>query len=477
MKEIGFYLFTNDLRINDNTLLFQASQIVDELVCLVVEPTLSKFSAELAQEQQLGAHRNAFITQSIANLESDLMKLGQQLIVVRNNHLEPDTAAQTLSQIITEQHVTHFFANAHCGYDERQLIRAIQRQSPNLKMCLPNHSTLFDQDELPFELSKIPSSFTKFRKLIEHLNVNRSETVVSRLPSAPTSLISLISLMPLKPQISLISSPSAEREVTNDYSGGENAGLAHLDNYFSRDYALTYKQTRNAFDGIEKSTKFSPWLALGCVSPKTIYRYLKQFEAEHGSNDSTYWIYFELLWREYFYWKCLSLGSSLFGGTTNHELNSSYSSSSSSSSSSSAASNMNFTKWKDGNTNFPIVDACMRQLNATGYVSNRGRQLVASCLIFELGVDWRHGAAYFESQLVDYDVASNWGNWAYIAGALNQPAHTDQVTNQSHSHSQPKSHRFDLMKQTEMYDPEHVFINKWSVTNQDPVSTLTQDTL
>ena len=71
-----------------------------------------------------------------------------------------------------------------------------------------------------------------------------------------------------------------------------------------------------------------------------------------------------------------------------------------------------FAKWKSGNTNYPIVDACMRQLNATGYMSNRGRQLVASCLIHELGIDWRHGAAYFESQLIDYDVASNWGNWA-----------------------------------------------------------------
>ncbi|MEZ9065240.1 DASH family cryptochrome [Vibrio atlanticus] len=456
MKKIGLYLFTNDLRINDNQLLHCAAQSVDKLIYVIVEPTLVRFSADLAQEQSYGAHRQAFVSQSIANLESNLVKLGQQLVVIRSNHLEPDTTEQTLSQIIATQHVTHFFANAHCGYDERRLIDSVHRRHPDLITCLPHHSTLFDSHELPFEFSKVPSSFTKFRKLVEHLDVNRNETVISALPPA----VRLASTS----TISSFSSPNDESAVISDYLGGEDAGLAHLDNYFSHDYALNYKQTRNAFDGIENSTKFSPWLALGCVSPKTIYCHLKQFEADHGSNDSTYWIYFELLWREYFYWKCLSLGSSLFGETSNHKLDSS---------DSSATLNLNLAKWKSGNTNYPIVDACIRQLNATGYISNRGRQLAASCLIYELGIDWRHGAAYFESQLVDYDVASNWGNWAYIAGALNQPAHNSETKNQS----QPKSRHFDLTKQTEMYDPDHAFINQWSGGNAISTSLTNQDAL
>ncbi|MEZ8199588.1 DASH family cryptochrome [Vibrio splendidus] len=460
MKKIGLYLFTNDLRINDNQLLHCAAQRVEKLICVIVEPTLVRFSADLAQEQSYGAHRQTFVSQSIANLESNLVKLGQQLVVIRSNHLEPDTTEQTLSQIIATQHVTHFFANAHCGYDERRLIRSIQRQSPNLVMCLPHHSTLFDSHELPFELSKVPSSFTKFRKLVEHLDVNDDETVISRLSPAVTPA--------QKSAISLFSSPNDESAVTSEYLGGEDAGLAHLDNYFSHDYALNYKQTRNAFDGIENSTKFSPWLALGCVSPKTIYRHLKQFEAEHGSNDSTYWIYFELLWREYFYWKCLSLGSSLFGDSSNRELYSP---------NSSATSNRDFAKWKSGNTNYPIVDACMRQLNTTGYMSNRGRQLAASCLIYELGIDWRHGAAYFESQLIDYDVASNWGNWAYIAGALRPQVSTQTNKQKNANQAQPKSRHFDLGKQTDMYDPDHAFINKWNASSKELVLTNNQDVL
>jgi len=460
MKKIGLYLFTNDLRINDNQLLHYAAQSVDKLICVIVEPTLVRFSADLAQEQSYGAHRQAFVSQSIANLESNLVKLGQQLVVIRSNHLEPDAAEKTLSQIIVSQHVTHFFANAHCSYDERQLIHTAHSRHPDLITCLPHHSTLFDSHELPFELSKVPSSFTKFRKLVEHLDVNDGETVISALPPA----VRLASTS----TISLFSSPNDESAVISDYLGGEDAGLAHLENYFSHDYALNYKQTRNAFDGIVNSTKFSPWLALGCVSPKTIYRHLKQFKTEHCSNDSTYWIYFELLWREYFYWKCLSLGSSLFGDSSNRELYSP---------NSSATSNRDFAKWKSGNTNYPIVDACMRQLNETGYMSNRGRQLAVSCLIFELGIDWRHGAAYFETQLIDYDVASNWGNWAYIAGELRPPVSAQTDKQKNTDQAQPKSRHFDLGKQTDMYDPNHAFINKWNVRSKELVLTNNQDVL
>ena len=80
-------------------------------------------------------------------------------------------------------------------------------------------------------------------------------------------------------------------------------------------------------------------------------------------------------------------------------------------------------------------------------MSNRGRQLVASCLVNELGVDWRFGAAYFEQQLIDFDVASNWGNWQYLAGVG----------------VDPRGHRrFDLAKQTQQYDPNGEFVRQWA---------------
>jgi deoxyribodipyrimidine photo-lyase len=105
-----------------------------------------------------------------------------------------------------------------------------------------------------------------------------------------------------------------------------------------------------------------------------------------------------------------------------------------------------FRKWKNGTTDYPIVNAGMKQLAATGFLSNRSRQLVASCLVHELGLDWRYGAAYFEEMLIDYDVASNYGNWQYLAGVG----------------SDPRGHRqFNLVKQTQIYDPKGAFIYKW----------------
>ena len=453
MKKIGLYLFTNDLRINDNLLLHHATQSVDELICVIVEPTLSQFSADFAQELEYGSRRRDFVSQSIVTLATNLEGLGQKLILLSQYQLEPNTTIQTLSRVIASQNVTHFFASAHCGYDERSLTNELLDKHPNLISSLSHQSTLFEQDELPFELSKLPRSFTKFRMQVEHMDINVTEAVISHLPPAPASL-------------SEESEVLTESPLSTLYVGGETAGLAHLKHYFSQSYARSYKQTRNAFDGIENSTKFSPWLALGCVSPKTIYQHLKQFEAQHGANDSTYWIYFELLWREYFYWKGLSLGSSLFGANNKPD-----------NQHTSTTSNLFFAKWKSGNTNYPIVDACMRQLNATGYMSNRGRQLVASCLIYELGIDWRHGAAYFESQLIDYDVASNWGNWAYIAGALNSQANSQDNKQDSANQTQPKSRHFDLVKQTEMYDPNHTFINKWQAKDDTSASLSLQEVI
>ena len=75
-----------------------------------------------------------------------------------------------------------------------------------------------------------------------------------------------------------------------------------------------------------------------------------------------------------------------------------------------------FGIWASGQTGYPLVDANMRELRQTGWMSNRGRQNVASFLIWDLGVDWRRGARWFETQLTDYDVTSNWCNWVAAAG-------------------------------------------------------------
>jgi deoxyribodipyrimidine photo-lyase len=102
--------------------------------------------------------------------------------------------------------------------------------------------------------------------------------------------------------------------------------------------------------------------------------------------------------------------------------------------------------WINAQTASDFVNANMIELRETGFMSNRGRQIVASYLINDLKVDWRYGAAYFEEQLVDYDVCSNWGNWAYLAGVGNDP----------------RSNRyFDTTKQAETYDRNGDYRKRW----------------
>jgi deoxyribodipyrimidine photo-lyase len=221
----------------------------------------------------------------------------------------------------------------------------------------------------------------------------------------------------------------------SDFVGGEAEGNLHVEGYFNSQHPSTYKQTRNGLDGMDYSTKFSPWLSLGCISVRRIVQRLKQYESEIIANDSTYWIYFELLWREYFQWYGEQYGEKMtaFSGIKDHAPITSFYPE-------------RFQKWCQGTTPYPIVNACMKQLKATGYMSNRGRQLVASCFVHELSLDWRYGAAYMEQQLIDFDLGSNWGNWQYLAGVG----------------ADPRGHRqFDLEKQTHIYDPKQQFIHRW----------------
>ena len=163
---------------------------------------------------------------------------------------------------------------------------------------------------------------------------------------------------------------------------------------------------------------------------------MKKFEQDVVANDSTYWLIFELLWRDYFRLMIQKYGHQFFlkNGIR------------------SEGSKMNshnyklFEEWKSGITKNDFIDANMLELKHTGFMSNRGRQNVASYLINDLKLDWRYGAAYFEEQLIDYDVCSNWGNWAYVAGVGNDP----------------RSNRvFNIEKQANDYDRDRKFRNLW----------------
>lgn len=329
--------------------------------------------------------------------------------------------------MINRYDITDFFiARTACWYAET-VVEHVARKHPKLSVHREETHSLFSESTLPFDLSDLPESFSKFRKLIEKQPIPLPGSTVTELPP------------PINNRQGLPEAYGCFEQALNlgegGVRGGELAGLAHVRGYFETDSALRYKQTRNALDDWRSSTKFSLWLANGNVSARAIVSQLHRFERRFGANDSTYWILFELLWREYFHWYARHHGTRLFafsGITHKSPLTSFYA--------------QRFRQWVKGTTPYPIVNACMRQLSQTGYMSNRGRQLVASCLVHELAIDWRYGANYFQHTLIDHDVGSNWGNWQYLAGVG----------------ADPRGHRkFDLKKQTQLYDPDEVFIRKW----------------
>jgi deoxyribodipyrimidine photo-lyase len=278
----------------------------------------------------------------------------------------------------------------------------------------------------------------------------------SPLPSESLdSLGSLGSLASTESLAKLDARSSLTFSTAKDFAGTQG-GLRHTQQYFERQLAHSYKATRNQLSGLDYSTKFSVWLASGALSARMLYQQLQAFEGEHGANEGSYWIWFELLWRDYFRFLHLRFGAQLYrrsglrqraaveqrdqrGGKTHFNASKSHFNAGKSHVNTgkpqfnagiaqaggavitTPAHAEQFKRWCLGECGEPFIDAGMRELGHTGYLSNRLRQVVASYLIHNLKLDWRAGAAWFESQLIDYDVYSNQGNWLYIAGLGTDP--------------------------------------------------------
>ena len=440
-KKTVLMLFHNDMRVYDNQTLLKAAQLAssrDDGILILV------YAWELADSltqsnwgpvyffDEMGSARQQFLHESLIDLNHSLERLGNRLLYLKpNNRSEESDAFSLLCQLIEQQHVTDICVSATADYAQNQVYAILQNKYPQLCWHVQATATLFEQ--MPTD--DLPKTFTQFRKKVEsdnNLLAADSDITIAILPE----------LLPPCPKglennreyFSEIKKIAGQAPLDN-FIGGESNALIHLNHYFDSTAPSTYKTTRNALDEWTHSTKFSAWLANGSLSVKTLLNRLRDYEQDVIANESTYWIWFELLWREYFYWYAVSHQQKLFlfQGIGEQLPNTRYD-------------EQRLQQWQNGDTLYPIVNACMNQLRRTGYMSNRGRQLVASCLIHELGLDWRYGATYFEQHLIDYDVASNWGNWQYLAGVGADPRGCRQ---------------FNLDKQAQQYDPNSKFINKW----------------
>lgn len=248
---------------NDNPLLEQASQQVDRLICLYCYPSITPFLARYAQQTQWGEAKKRFLNQTLADLDHSLSTLGQKLWVT------PLLPYQALRHLLTQVEITDIYVDAVAGSDERQAIARIHQDFSSVHIHQQALHSLLSEPQLPFALEALPSTFTQFRKQVETISLSAPMGYPHVLPPIEQGW--------QLPLMDIVTEPNHSAFV-----GGEQAGLTHCQNYFSSLLPSRYKETRNGLDGMDYSTKFSPWLALGAVSPKTIYAMLQRYEAVHA---------------------------------------------------------------------------------------------------------------------------------------------------------------------------------------------------
>lgn len=399
--------FTHDLRLADQPLW---AQHPPALAVYVFQPRW----LEGQPWSHLGPHRATFLFQSLLALRQNLQQRGTDL------HLLWGDPAAVLPGWLREHSIDQLTAvDAYTPWEQRQL----EAMEAHVQVIRGGCHTLLHPADLPFE--SLPEVFTSFRKRVENPLKVREEVQVDA---------------PWRPSCADEQAWKRLEEHTAGGAapmcGGEAAGLERLQAFIFQRKALgTYKETRNGMLDPWHSSRLSPWLANGSLSARTVYAAVRSYENIHGANESTYWLIFELLWRDFFHWSARERRGRLFqlGGWSGTAPNAQFDPAT-------------LERWCKGLTGNDLVDACMRELQTTGWMSNRGRQNAASYLIHELGQPWLAGAQWFEHQLVDFDPASNYGNWQYLAGVGHDPL----------------PHRwFNTVAQAERYDPTGDYRATW----------------
>lgn len=427
MAAASIVWFRNDLRLRDNVPLTEAVRTSEKIYPLYCFDPRHYAETDLGLPKT-GSYRAQFLLESLQDLRNNLRAIGSDLIIRQGvpesiiPHLAKEVGA---NKVFASKEVTSEELSV-----EQELENILLSQGIDLKFIW--QSTLLHVDDIPWPINNVPDTFSHFRREAEHITPIRKALPP---PQTLNNIDASVGSLPDLEQLGLHQADPDDRAVLS-YKGGESAGLARLNEYFwEKDCLKSYKETRNGMLGADYSSKFSAWLANGSISPRTIYEEIERYETERVKNKSTYWLIFELLWRDYFRFMAKKYGHRIFRSEGIHEQKVHYQND-----------KELFAKWKDGSTGVPFIDANMREINGTGFMSNRGRQNVASFLVKDLKVNWTWGASYFETMLIDYDVCSNWGNWNYVAGVGNDPR---------------ENRYFNIMSQAQRYDPRGEYVRHW----------------
>ncbi|CAI5523427.1 unnamed protein product, partial [Closterium sp. Naga37s-1] len=459
---IAIVWLRSDLRVHDSEALlraWQAAAIAVPVYCF--DPRCFSTTHHFGFPK-MAAHRARFLLESVADMRQGLRGMGSELVVrvgppetvlpelvaALNAHLVVARAETTDEELRVERNLKHALNNVTITRATGGPITAQERPAADTangrrpKLDLIWGLTMYHVDDLPFAPAALPDVYTHFRKAVETKAKVRPPLTMPAslgpfLSAEAVDRIGGLGSLPSLADLGIDDPPPQDPRGVLPFKGGETAALGRVEEYvWQRECIKEYKLTRNGMLGADYSTKLSPWLAHGCISARYIHSEVLRYERERVANESTYWVLFELIWRDYFRFLSIKCSNSIFhlGGPRKLQFNGRDWS----------TDRALFDSWREGRTGYPLVDANMRELAATGFMSNRGRQIVCSFLVRDMGMDWRMGAECFESLLLDHDPASNYGNWTYGVG------------------NDPREDRyFSIPKQASTYDPNGDYVAHW----------------
>jgi deoxyribodipyrimidine photo-lyase len=411
--------FRRDLRISDNTALSEAAQRAEQVIPVFI------FEDAFRTGPDVGAARLAFLLQSVESLRKNLLELGYALVI------RCGKSEEILPQLCKETGAQAVFANKRYEpYTQRRderITAALLKIGVGFELF--KDAVVWEETEILTQQGKPYTVFTPYSKAwkpkaippprprIQNSKFKIQNCKNDELPKSPDEIG-----FPLTQKIP---------------PGGERAALELLRKFMAGP-VFEYGANRN-FPAIDGGSNLSPHLRAGTIGIRTILAELQKAKAKAVNAEavkSCETFLNELIWRE-FYTQVLHNFPHVTKGAFRPEYDTLKWSDN----------QEHFTAWCEGKTGYPIVDAAMRCLNATGTMHNRLRMIVAMFLTKDLLINWQLGERYFMKQLVDGDMAANNGGWQWSAGTGTDAA--------------PYFRIFNPVSQGEKFDARGKFVRRW----------------
>ncbi len=417
MKTV-LHWFRRDLRLRDNTAFSEAARRAETVVPVFIIEDAFRTGPDV------GAARVTFLLQSLEVLRQNLARRGYTL-VVRSGRSEveiPRLAKEVGAQAVFCNRRHEPYAAARDGRVEAALL------AEGVGFEVFKDAVVWEEREVLTKAGQPYTVFTPYAKAWKIRRFPRPRPDIE--PAAVRARTIASETNPVD------STPLGHPFHQSIFPAGEEAAQAALDGFVTR-HLFDYGKNRD-FPALAATSRLSPHLRCGTIGIRTVLAAVDKARAKATPEERASCDVFlnELIWRE-FYLQILTNFPHVMRGSFRREYDALEW----------TGQEEHFDAWKAGQTGFPIVDAAMRCLNATGWMHNRLRMITAMFLVKDLLIHWQRGERYFMHQLVDGDMAANNGGWQWCAGTGTDAA--------------PYFRIFNPVSQGEKFDPDGAFVRQW----------------